>query len=544
MTRSYNYKAFISYSHSDKVAADRLLNKLENYRVPKRLVGTQGTDGAPIQNRVGQVFRDRDELPAAEDLTAEVKKALTQSEFMIVLCSPAAAASRWVNREIIEFKKLTGERRILSVILSGEPFATDKGQPEGECFPPALRFKLGKNGQLTKTPAEPLAADFRDMGDGERRGLLKLVAGLLGIGLDALIERDLQRKMRRVTAVTAASVGAMLGMGLLTYKAVTAQQEAERQRDQAQGLIVYMLTEVRAKFAEIGRLDWLQDLSARILESAEQQRIEYSQSQEVESIYARAKLAIGIDAEGVGNLENARASYQEYFEASKRLYENDPDNIEKTVAYIEAINRIAITDRKAGKPEAAFAKFEEAERIADAINPNLAERQTDVLKLKAMTKGNLCAGHIDLQRDTAAAVQLCQKALEFNSEAIELEPKNDMLHYQRNFRLRWYSRALEVVGESDQSESLLMNALSGAEQLVAANIENSIWLEQLMEMEIRYAQFLARDGRHENARIHALRAEIVRRNLIALEPANDEWTSWYQELRPLLEKETRDEKIN
>ncbi len=255
MTSSYKYKAFISYSHSDKAAADRLLNKLENYRVPKRLVGISGTDGATIQNRVGQIFRDRDELPAAEDLTAEVKKALTQSEFMIVLCSPAAAASRWVNREIIEFKKLTGERRILSVILSGEPFATDKGQPEDECFPPALRFKLGKNGQLTKTPAEPLAADFRAIADGERRGMLKLVAGLLGIGLDALIERDLQRKIRRVTAVTAASVVAMLGMGLLTYEAVDARQEAEHHRSEAEGQIDFMMTDLWGIFRSMGRSD-------------------------------------------------------------------------------------------------------------------------------------------------------------------------------------------------------------------------------------------------------------------------------------------------
>ncbi len=255
MPDAYRYKAFISYSHADKISADRLLKDLEKYRVPKRLVGTPNTDGAPIQSRAGLLFRDRDELPAAEDLTAEVKKALTQSEFMIVLCSPAAAASQWVNREIIEFKKLTGERRILSVILAGDPFASEKGAPENECFPPALRFKLGKDGALLKTPAEPLAADFRATGDGPRRGKLKLVAGLLGIGLDALIERDLQRKMRHVTTVTAASILAMLGMSLLTYEAVTARQEAEHHRGEAERQIDFMMTDLWGIFRSMGRSD-------------------------------------------------------------------------------------------------------------------------------------------------------------------------------------------------------------------------------------------------------------------------------------------------
>ena len=204
MTDKYRFKAFISYSHSDRAVADKLMRDLESYSLPRKLVDTLGMDSSR-PHKIGRVFRDREELPAAEDLSTEVKKALAQSEYLIVLCSPMAAASRWVNREIIEFKKLTGERRVLSVILSGEPFASSKNDPTQECLPPALRFKLGKNGRLTKTPAEPLAADFRKIGDGRRNGFLKIVAGLMNVGLDALIERDLQRKMRRVMAVTAGS---------------------------------------------------------------------------------------------------------------------------------------------------------------------------------------------------------------------------------------------------------------------------------------------------------------------------------------------------
>jgi hypothetical protein len=39
------YVAFISYSHKDAVIGRWLHRKLEGYRLPKRLAGTQGEDG-------------------------------------------------------------------------------------------------------------------------------------------------------------------------------------------------------------------------------------------------------------------------------------------------------------------------------------------------------------------------------------------------------------------------------------------------------------------------------------------------------------------
>ena len=61
------YAAFLSYSHADARWAQWLHRRLENYRVPSRLVGTPGPNG-PIGPRLGTIFRDRDELPTSGDL--------------------------------------------------------------------------------------------------------------------------------------------------------------------------------------------------------------------------------------------------------------------------------------------------------------------------------------------------------------------------------------------------------------------------------------------------------------------------------------------
>jgi hypothetical protein len=95
----HRYRAFISYSQRDREHAKRLHTALESYRVPKGV-------SAPLQpnRRLGRFFRDDDETGASGDLGATLREALEQSENLIVICSPNAARSKWVNAEIEHFK--------------------------------------------------------------------------------------------------------------------------------------------------------------------------------------------------------------------------------------------------------------------------------------------------------------------------------------------------------------------------------------------------------------------------------------------------------
>ncbi len=92
-------------------------------RVPKALIGRETRLG-PVPRRLFPIFRDREELPTASDLGSVIEDALGASEFLIVVCSPEAAQSKWVNEEILQFKRLQGEDRLLAIIVDGEPNAT------------------------------------------------------------------------------------------------------------------------------------------------------------------------------------------------------------------------------------------------------------------------------------------------------------------------------------------------------------------------------------------------------------------------------------
>ncbi|MGB0929096.1 MAG: TIR domain-containing protein, partial [Pikeienuella sp.] len=231
LTKPPKYRAFISYSHRDAAWGDWLHKGLESYRVPKPLIGRETRVG-PVPARLFPVFRDREELPTTSDLSHAIDDALRSSLFLIVMCSPSAAASQWVNEEIRAFKHLHGEDQILAIIVDGEPNATDKGAPEDECFPEALRFRLDPGGRLTTERTEPIAADARPQGDGKEDALLKLLSGLLAVNFNDLKQREIQaaRKRARIAQGIAAAMAllaiAALGAGWVAFQN---QQIAEEQ---------------------------------------------------------------------------------------------------------------------------------------------------------------------------------------------------------------------------------------------------------------------------------------------------------------------------
>lgn len=230
---AYKYWAFISYSHRDKQWADWLHKSIETFKVPARLVGRPARTG-PVPQRLFPVFRDRDELPTSGNLGTNIEEALLASRYMIVICSPHAAASRWVNEEITAFKKLGREDCILCLIVEGEPNASDKADSAAsECFPQALRYKAAPDGTPLPERSEPIAADARPGQDGKDNSRLKVLAGLLGVGFDELRQRDEERR-RQQRAWTAGVALAVAGLLVGSW----AWQERVKNRQMAQQLAI------------------------------------------------------------------------------------------------------------------------------------------------------------------------------------------------------------------------------------------------------------------------------------------------------------------
>ena len=125
MKQVKEYFAFISYKSEDVEWATWLQHGLEHYHLPASYNGR--TD---VTHELRPIFRDIDELSAG-NLPKQIKQALFNSQNLIVICSPQAAESPWVNQEVKTFISLGRTERIYPFIV--------EGNSPSEFFPPALR---------------------------------------------------------------------------------------------------------------------------------------------------------------------------------------------------------------------------------------------------------------------------------------------------------------------------------------------------------------------------------------------------------------------
>ena len=360
------YWAFLSYSHSDKETAEWLHKALESFRLPRDLIGKR-TEAGEVPATLRPVFRDREELVASDDLGHTIRDSLSVSRSLIVLCSPAAAASRWTNEEIRRFKQLNPTGRVLAAIVAGEPFASEiPGREAEECFPPALRQRVDSRGRLTGKRYEPIAADLRPEGDGRRMGLMKLIAGMLALPLDDLVRREAVRRQRRLTWLAAGSLAGMVVTSGLAVAAVQARDEARDQRAEAESLVGFMLGDLRAKLEPLGRLDVLDSVGVRAL-GYYQKQDKGSLRDEALLQRARALTLIGEIANLRGDLDGALRRYQEALRATAEAVERAPDDQQRIFDHAQNVFWVGYIDWQRGNAKEAERRFLEYRALAQRL---------------------------------------------------------------------------------------------------------------------------------------------------------------------------------
>jgi tetratricopeptide (TPR) repeat protein len=516
----HRYFAFLSYSHKDEELADWLHEELEEFRVPHALQGRLTHNGV-IPKRLSPIFRDREELGAADDLSVEIEEALASSHFLIVLCSPDAARSRWTNAEIEAFKRTRPDGCVLAAILSGEPFASEMpGREAEECFPPALRQKFDKRGRPTGKRAEPLAADLREQGDGRRTGFLKLVAGMLGVGLDELIQREAARRNRRLFYI---ATGSFIGMAVAIALAVTAIQARDAARDQrreAEGLVAFMLGDLKDKLEPIGRLDALDGVGAKVLA--------YYRNQDASELSDAALMqrsqALSLSAEVAnlrGDLDTALRLYREALAGTSEAIRRDPDDPQRLYEHSQNLFYFATIAVKRGRLDTAEAAFRESRQLADrmvSLQPDNMRWRMEVQYADA----NL-ASVLYQQRRFPEASARWSSALRTIQAFATADPDNR--GYQQNV-----AEALAWLADSQMSEGQLDAATASRERHVAllnrllAQSNGDVgYRQRLIPAERALGLLYAARGRRDLAIQHLRIAVGHSERLMQVEQSNSTW---------------------
>jgi tetratricopeptide (TPR) repeat protein len=464
MTDSRRYKAFISYSHSDERWARWLQRSLERYRLPKALLAKH----PELPKRLFPVFRDRDELASGGDLSDSIRQAMDDSEALIVICSPAARTSRWVNEEIKRFRATDRGHRIFCLLVAGSP------EPDApDCaFPSALL--LGDDGEILH---EPLAADATAKGDGKRNAMLKIAAGLLNVGVDELKRRDAQRQARFWSFVAAGSLLiATLTIGLAIYalnakrESEIARKESELRRSQAEGLIGFMLGDLRKKLEPIGKLD--------ILDAVGEQAMSYfttlGNRGTQKELLARAVALkqIGDVRFNQGKLEPALKSFQQALIQSEALYKTDPNNNDYLFELGQAEFWVGYVAWERGQLDQAAVSMQRYMQYSEQLSERAPDNAGYRLEL-GFANNNL--GAISLaQNNPEAALGYYSKAANINKTLLINDPDNVDVANNVTETLSWLGTTYIELKQLDKGSQAYQQGLDALLPFYKANKDQSV----------------------------------------------------------------------
>jgi len=514
------YYAFLSYSHKDKELADWLHRELERFRVPRSIAGTLTANGV-VPRRLSPVFRDEQDLSAGGDLAEEIKAALAASQFLVVLCSPTAARSRWTNQEIESFKRTRPEGCVLAAVVAGEPFASDMpGREQDECFPPALRYKYDRRGHQTARRAEPLAADFRDSGEGKRLAFLKLVAGMLGVGLDELVRREDTRRQRRLGYVAAASIAGMAVTSTLCVIAIQSRDAARDQRREAEGLVEFMVGDLKDKLELIGRLDALDGVGSRVLA--------YYSKQDAGELSDAALLqrsrALGITAQVAylrGHYDEATRLYRQAMAGTAEAVRRQPGDPQRLYDHAQNVFYVGDIARERGQIDQAESAYREYKNLADqmaAIQPDNLKYRMEVLYANEDIGIALKA-----KRRFAEASEYFGGTLGPLQSLTMLDPDN--AEYQATYSnvLGWYADTESALGHLDSAIAARQRQIAFLDQHATTSRSDVALGERIIPAHEGLGILLTARGKIAEGIAQYRVALVNASRLIAIEPNNMHW---------------------
>ncbi len=176
METGFEYYAFISYKREDEKWAKWLQNKLETYKLPTSLAKETGKE---LPKTFHPCFRDKTDLSETGDLSQILHDKLQKSQYLIVVCSPRAAKSKWVNKEVETFQKMGRTDKIIPFIIEGNP---DTSNPNVHCYPLTLDENI-------------LGISIPELG--KEKAVVKTIAAMLNVNFDTLWNRHRERILKR-----------------------------------------------------------------------------------------------------------------------------------------------------------------------------------------------------------------------------------------------------------------------------------------------------------------------------------------------------------
>jgi tetratricopeptide (TPR) repeat protein len=511
------YDAFISYSHAkDKALAGALQSAMQ-------LLGKPW-----YRRRALRLFRDDTSLTATPHLWPSIEKALGQSRFLILMASPEAAASRWVNQELAWWIEHHGPDTVLIALTAGEldwdeaagGFRSSEALP----LPPALAGKFADEPlwidlRAYREAASPRDARFADLA-------ASIAAALHGRAKEDLLSQEVrqQRRALRLAGSAVALLVVLLGLAGWQWQVARSQRNlAEHNLALATETANNLVFDLAQKFRNSGvPVAIVGDILARARQLQDQLTSSGEISPELRHSQAAGLIETALTLMDTGDAKGALAAERQAHDIFQSLLASAPQNIpyRRNLAATDAqIGSILLIGQ--GDVAGAVASFSDGK----AIVATLAKEEPDNAEWEyGLADFDQRIGDArKVQGDLAGALASYRDALAIMTDLVKKAPSNTGWQRDLGIMYGFIGDVLSKQGDLAGAETAYRSGLTINAALAKSDLGNTLWQSDLAKADDRVGDVLSARRDYAGALGAYRDALAIRKALAQSDPGNGDW---------------------
>jgi tetratricopeptide (TPR) repeat protein len=517
------YDAFISYSHAkDKPIASALQSVIQKLGKPW------------YRRRALRVFRDDTSLSATPGLWPTIEKALGQSRYFILLASPEAAVSKWVNKEVAHWLGHNSIDTLLIGVTDGElawdettgDFAARENMP----LPPALAGRF---------VAEPKWVDLRPYREGVDKGDAKFTelaadfaAAIHGTPKEDLLSQEVRQQRRALTLAWSAAVSLLVLAGVSTWQwrettvsrrvAVTEAARADRNFTAAKSTIDTVIFDIAHGLQDIDGMRV--ETVRRILERAEVAVGRLASRTDNDPEVRRSQVAMLTLFSDIylklGATELAVQYARNAVEIARDLATNNAQNAESLDDLSVSLNKVGHGLRKRGDLKGALAAYREGLDIARKLS---AKNSGNTRLWRDFSVSDNYVGDVLVELgDLEGALAAYREGLELARKLSDVDPSNTLWRRDVYVSLDTIARVLVSTGDFNGALAMYREGIVIAHDLSSKDPDNTLWQRDITLSLERIGDVLVELGDLTGAQVAYNDGLERRRELGAKDPSNTE----------------------
>ena len=299
-----------------------------------------------------------------------------------------------------------------------------------------------------------------------------------------------------------------------------ARDVADARRAQAQGVLAFMLDDLRPQLDSIGRLDILDRVGDQALAYFATLPEEEFSDEDLLS-YSQALYQIGDVRLDQGNLPEAQKALQESLRLARELSERHPEDTERLFALGQSEFWVGSLAYRRRQLDTALSHYE----AYRAISQQLVRLDSTNLDWRLeVGYGHTNVGHIWYQRgDPRRAAEEYARSLEAKEYVVRVHPENPSWRYslaQSHYHL---GLALDNLGRYDEAIAHFQEDIRIKEALLRERPDNTTWKNSLAVSRYLLGHLLYATGHPESAMTQVESSLRDVRALVSHDPQNTGW---------------------